>query len=163
MEQESYRRLVLDILVHIGTNMLLCEGSNPINNKRFDIANPLCVAQSIMVLEHFNGTDDVDVVMNSRVVRSKWNDLWLGDGSTKRDALKFYRKRITCECLKKMHLEARKKEPKMGMCHHCREEMERVSLFACGRCMVGQYCSRECQVAQWPAHKQICDDFVAKR
>jgi hypothetical protein len=146
---ESYRKLVLDILIRIGTNMML--------TKWVDIANPLCVAQSIVALEHFNDTDDIDSVINERMLRSKWRDLRANGISSRRDALKFYRKRITCKCLKKIHLEARKTTPKTGMCHHCDEEMDRVSLSTCSRCMVYQYCSRECQVAGWPCHKEYCD------
>jgi len=149
---ERYRKLAIDTLVRIGTNMILSNYPH--------ITNPLCVAQSIMVLEHFDDADDINLVLDKRVVASKWNDLWLGDGSGRRDALKFYRKRTTCKCLKKRHLEARKKEPKMGMCHHCKVEMERVSLSVCRRCIVGQYCSRKCQVAQWPAHESKCNLYV---
>ena len=59
-----------------------------------------------------------------------------------------------------MHLETRKKEPKMGNCYTCNNEMERVSLSVCSRCMIEQYCSRECQVAAWPKHKEDCDEYV---
>ena len=151
---ESYRMLVRDALVHIGTNMLL-------NKRPFAKNAYLCVAQSIVVLEHYNGTGDIDSVMDTLVVRSKWNDLEFGGGSDRRDNLKFFRKRISCKCLKKMHLETRKKEPKMGMCHNCEVEMERDFLSVCGRCKVGQYCSKECQVEAWPEHEEECDDYVS--
>ena len=150
---ESYRKLALDILVSIGTNMLL-------SNDRYDIANALCFAISVVVLEQYNGsTDDIDLVMNERVVASKGRDLSTNASSIGRDFLKFFRKRTTCKCLKKMHLEARKM-PKMGLCWYCDKEMERVSLSVCSRCMIRQFCSRECQVADWPKHKKDCDVYV---
>jgi len=150
---ESYRKLAIDILIHIGTNMLLCDEGSP-------LGWPVCVAQSIMVLEHFNDADDVDVVINKRAVKSKWRDLKNGSGSIRRDTLNFYRKRTTCKCLKKKHLEARKTMPKLGICWYCKEEKERVLLSVCSRCMVDQYCSRECQVADWSEHKKDCDAYV---
>ena len=119
------------------------------------------VAQTIVVLEHYSGTGDVDSVLDKRVAIAKWRDL---DNtnicSNRRDALKFYRKRISCKCLKKMHLEARKTLPKIGNCWHCEEESKRSLLCVCSRCMVYQYCSKECQVADWPVHKTYCNDYV---
>lgn len=31
-----------------------------------------------------------------------------------------------------------------------------IKLKQCGKCHVQPYCSRECQVAHWPIHKQLC-------
>jgi len=100
--------------------------------------------------------------MNSRRVQMKVRDLRLGTSSISRDALKFYSKRVSCSCLKSKHQKARRTIPKTGRCLNCNEEMERVALSVCGRCMVMQYCSKECQVFHWPKHKDDCDIFVAK-
>jgi hypothetical protein len=62
--------------------------------------------------------------------------------------------------LKKMHLEARKTIPKVGFCWHCKDEKERVLLSVCSRCMIDQYCSRECQLANLSGHKKDCDAYV---
>jgi len=150
---ESYRKLVIDILVHIGTNMLLCDEGSP-------LSWPSCVAQSIIALEHYDGSDDIGLVIISRVVMSKWRDLKNGSSSIRRDTLNFYCKRTTCKCLKKMHLEARKSTTKVGLCWYCKEEKERVLLSVCSRCMIDQYCSRECQAADWSEHKKDCDAYV---
>ena len=77
--------------------------------------------------------------------------------SSRRDVLKYYRKRTICKCLKRMHLEARKACPKMGTCNGCLEEKERALLMVCSRCGVGQYCSRACQVSDWSNHRRYCD------
>ena len=154
LNDESCRKFALDILVHIGTNMML-------NQERYDIANALCVAQSIVALEHYEhydgGSNVINFVINKRVVRSKWRDMQPELITNERDAIKFYRKRTSCKCLKKMHLEARKTMPKLSNCYNCDKHMERVALSVCSRCMVSQYCSRECQVADWPSHKRHCD------
>jgi len=116
---ESYRKLVIDILIRIGTNILLNEA---------ELTWPIRFAQAIMPLEHFNERNDIIEVANKRVVTSKWIDLEPDSSSIRRDCLKFYRKRISCKCLKKMHLEARKSETKMGICWHCKAERERTTL-----------------------------------
>ena len=153
---ESYRKIVLDILVRIGTNLLL------VFNNDFDEGDhtwTVCIAMSVVLLEHYDGTDDIDSIINKRVVLTKWRDLEGKASSGRRDCLKFFRKRITCKCLKKMHLEARRL-PKMGICWHCKVEKERVALSVCSRCMLDQYCSRECQVADWSIHESRCDIYV---
>ena len=148
---ESYRKLAIATLVHIGTNMMMKIGIGGA-----DITVPICLAQSIIVLEHYNGEDHIDLVANKRVVISKWRDQNF-TSSSRRDALKFYRKRTSCKCLKKRHLEARKTMPmKMGICERCEEEKERVLLDVCSRCKFSQYCSRQCQIAAWHEHKVFC-------
>ena len=106
---------------------------------------PACIAHFILGLEHYD-VDGIISVLNSQMFALKLRDLDAGVTSEKRDALKFFRKRTSCKCLKKMHLEARKSTPKMGLCWHCEQEKERVSLSVCSRCMTDQYCSRECQI-----------------
>ena len=124
-----------------------------------DVSWPVCLAQSIVLLEHYNG-NDIDSVFNSRVVASTNRDLDPGVSSVRRDTLKFFRKRTSCKCLKKMHLEARKTNPKMGMCWNCNQEKERIHLSVCSSCMINQYCSTQCQVADWPRHERHCDIYV---
>jgi len=157
LNNEHYKTLV-GILVRIGTNMLLQE-------EVCDLSWSVCIAHCIVFLEHYNGTVDIDSVINSRVVRSKWRDLRTKTSSSsgRRDALKFYRKRTSCKCLKMMHLEARKTMPKTGKCHNCDKQIERALLSLCSRCMISQYCSRECQVAAWPEHEGNCDEYVRNR
>ena len=153
-KNERCRKLAIGILVRIGTNMLLEEGSEG------QVGWSMCLAQCIVVLEHCNGTKGIDSVINSRLVRSKWRDLNPYINSDRRDALKFFRKRTSCKCLKKMHLEARNTLPKLGACWNCDKEAERVSLSICSKCMVMQYCSRECQVANYKEHKEYCDEYA---
>lgn len=40
-------------------------------------------------------------------------------------------------------------------CHKSTEDTSQ-SLQRCGRCKVAQYCSRDCQTADWSAHKDLC-------
>ena len=146
---EIHRKLVLDTLVHIGTNMMLSQGQYDIENAVF--------------LEHFehcncqrSDCNDINFVINKWVVRKKWRDMQPELITNERDALKFYRKRTPCKCLKKLHLKARKTLPKLGICDNCNKEMERVLISLCSKCMVQQYCSRQCQVADWISHESKC-------
>lgn len=42
-------------------------------------------------------------------------------------------------------------------CHKCRKpESNDTRLRDCGRCKKVMYCSSECQLADWPDHKQVC-------
>ena len=147
---ESYREMAVNIFIAIGTNFMLND-----NEEAKDVVT------AIVALERYDGSDgsgNFDSVLYNRVAATKMRDLHFG---TKRDMLKFFRKRTSCKCLKAMHLEARKTLPKLGVCYHCKERKERALLMVCSRCRMSQYCSRECQVAHWPAHKGYCEDFVS--
>jgi len=153
-DNKSYMKIAIGILIRIGTNMLLGNGA--------DISFPVCIGQSIMFFEEYEKLCDYDLVSDGRRKAMKWRDFHLSgscNNSSRRDALKFYRKRTSCKCLKKMHLEARRTEPKMGNCMYCNKQEERVVLSVCSRCMVQQYCSKECQVADWLHHERACDNY----
>ena len=49
-----------------------------------------------------------------------------------------------------------KTRPKTGVCHTCKERKERSSMFFCTGCHGQQYCSEECQLKDWPIHKDMC-------
>ena len=77
--------------------------------------------------------------------------------------VKFLRKRIACKCLDEKYKEV-KYVTKMGVCSNprCslpRRRVERSMMFCCTRCGIFFYCSRECQTAHWPEHKQYCDRY----
>jgi len=158
---DTYRKSAILLLVIIGTNMLV-----NVKEENWDMEGYnnwlICIAQAIVVLEQYNGADDIDEVLNKQVVASKGRDLDPIVSSERRDVLKFFRKRTPCKkCVKKMHLEARKKtSSKMGKCHNCEEVKERVALSVCGRCKIAHYCSRECQISAWPEHERRCDEYV---
>jgi len=148
---DDYRKMATDILIRIETNGLI-EGK-PLG---------VNVAKAILIIENYGKTDDYLSTISSRNVATKCRD-FNGHNSKDnayRDLLKFFRQRINCKCLKKLHLEARKTIPKLGVCEHCEEVKERRLLMVCSRCMVDQYCSRRCQVADSTEHRGICDEYV---
>ena len=162
---EENRKQAIKLLVRIGTNFL----------KRFDLFRDDALDQNshtkvwmisnlIIFLENYDGSIDLDIIVknpsydkitNHREA-AKLRDINMSGSSRLRDILKFFRKRTSCSCLKEMHLTARKTFPKIGQCFHCGECKERALLSVCSRCRVYQYCSRECQIANWPMHRSRC-------
>jgi len=161
MNDDNNRQLASDILTSVGTNML-CAGTietTETNIQYSPLQFIINIALAITTLENYD--EELDYQLNSvqPSVLSKYRDIWPGSTSVRRDLLKFFRKRNICSCLKKMHLEARKAQPKIGMCQHCNVKKERKLLMVCSRCMVSQYCSRACQVEASPEHKNYCVKF----
>ena len=158
LNNESYKSMTIDILTRIGTNMLLSDAED---TQRAIGASRM--AKAIIILENYDGIYSLEAIFHNRGVATKlrdYNDISSITGI--RDALKFFSKRTSCSCLNEMHQEARRTLPKMGICYGCNEEKERVALSVCSRCMVTQYCSRECQVANWPKHKADCEIYIGR-
>ena len=158
MTDDSLRQMVIDIFIRIGANMLYATDDDTTENKPLQFI--INIALAITTLENYD--EELDYELNSvqPSILNKYRDIRHDSASVIRDLLKFFRKRITCKCLKKMHLEARKTQPrKIGMCEHCNDKKERKLLMVCSRCRVSQYCSRACQVAASPEHKNYCVEF----
>ncbi len=79
----------------------------------------------------------------------------------------FYRNRIPCSCLDEKHKEV-KSVKKMGLCYNnnCSQpgkKVERSKMFSCIRCYNSNYCSIECQKADWKRHKMFCNAIAEKK
>lgn len=148
LKNSMYRKMLIDIMIRMGTNMLL------LSEGKKDIIRALTLAKTIAILERYVDVGSIVGAIKDRVVGRKMRDL---NSGSMRDGLKFFSKRVQCSCLKKVYQNARKTLPKIGECLHCEKEFERVALSVCGGCMVTHYCSRECQVAHWPTHGPYCE------
>ena len=146
---DNHRKMAADILVRIETNSLIEDDNTGVN-----------IAKAILILENYGKTGDYSNTIASRSVASKIRNQLCGTINSRRDLLKFYRKRTNCSCLKKKHLEARKTLPKLGSCRYCNVVKERRLLMVCSRCMVTQFCSRKCQVAASSRHREDCYKFA---
>jgi len=155
LNDKRFREIAVGIFIRIGTNMMLSGGNN-----NFLWAQR--IEKTIILLEnYYNGMDSLDIALHCRVAARKFRDLdTTSCGSAKRDVLKFFSKRAPCSCLMEMHQTARGVFPKKGRCYRCEQEKDRVALSVCSRCMIMQYCSRGCQVADWSHHKGDCDLYV---
>ena len=65
--------------------------------------------------------------------------------------------------LKKRSNKLREVNEKAFCCQKCFKGFDDIGckLRVCSKCKVGQYCSRECQVAHWPVHKERCKEIAA--
>ena len=87
----------------------------------------------------------------------KMAELYHGDDHT---LVNFFRKRIPCKCLDSKYEEV-KSIKKIGFCLNPKcslpgKKTERSKMLYCTQCRNANYCSRECQVAHWPFHKEFC-------
>ena len=81
--------------------------------------------------------------------------------------VQFLRKRIPCSCLKQKRKEV-KSITKMGRC--CRRACPlpnrmtaKNTMVYCTKCKLANYCSRQCQEADWKMHKQLCQGVQAQQ
>lgn len=71
-------------------------------------------------------------------------------------SVRFFHKRNSCECLKEVYSKLKKSTVRKARCYHCHELKDSSEVHLCSRCKVVLYCSRDCQVADFPRHKKAC-------
>ena len=107
------------------------------------------------------------IAINIRKTQATWNcanmiEMLNGDEHT---LVKYLRKLTPCKCLDEKYKEV-KSITKMGFCSNpmCslpdHRMVERKGMLHCIRCRLEYYCSRECQEADWPMHKKLCNKYV---
>lgn len=147
----EHRQTAIGILLRMGADIFLNSGVDEDEYKE-----ERGIAQTILLLDCYDGQSDFGSAACRAAVKGKV----LFHGSGERDILKFYSKRLSCSCLTEKYKKARKTLPKLGVCLHCKQKKDRASLWVCGRCKVPFYCSRECQVANWPEHRDCCGHYI---
>ena len=151
-EEESERSLAIDLLLRFIRNVFVhdsaIEGENWFDQRQL---NEAAICTTINALELL-GTYSDKFVVERRAYKTE-NRLVAGN---RRDTVKFVVKRLPCACLKRLHSAARKKLAKLGLCFGCEKQFPRSQLHVCTGCMIDEYCSKECQRADWSSHKQYC-------
>ena len=154
-------------LIINGTNMIL-EGdysSTAAESARLSAMSSCFFEQWATIVVHENETqscnwDQFSCIWGTFAALCDWTkmcELYVGDEHT---IVSFFRKRIQCKCLDSKYEEV-KSISKIGFC--CYKECslpdnktERSKMLCCTQCRNANYCSRECQVAHWPFHKEFC-------
>jgi len=155
-KEETPRNETVCILTSIATNEMLHGyhyGSNSLSQATW-------ISKAIITLENHNliTDDDIVTILYHPPIASKFKNLSSNpETSGKRDVLKFLSRRISCSCLKDMYRQARLTIPKTLHCSYCSEVKERDQLLLCGGCRLKEYCSTECQAADWKReHRLTC-------
>ena len=144
-----------DMLEHV-VAYYLAEGTSAILEEKDDLAR-----QSGMLaigLEQFRET-----LMGNIDAQRSYGKIFAFSSDTCDDhtLVSFFRKRIPCKCLDKRYKEV-KSIVKMGLCMNLDcplpyGQTERSKMLYCEQCRYMQYCSTECQKADWPEHKETCN------
>jgi hypothetical protein len=114
------------------------------------------IAQTILFIEAMStGTPEV---VHGLEYNSKLRDMW----DDKKRIVTFFHKRNGCSCLKEIYIQ-QKAQPKMSICYHCQKHFERKKIMLCTQCKFVQYCSTECQRANWPNHREWCKQRHAEQ
>jgi hypothetical protein len=147
-DNATLRKLALDIVVSIGTNFIILDK----DHHGIKFASRLAV--TIFLLEQYNGNGKDGFLLAIHQASLVAGDVkWGGE----REGIRYYLKRIDCTCLKAKYSLVKKLQPtRISKCSTCNQMKVRSSMMLCERCRVFQYCSKECQAADWPIHKCHC-------
>ncbi len=140
----------LDVVI----SFLLCGGTQCIldgvnDTARFNAALACYFEQWIAVNVH-----------KTKAIFSLAKIVELGDADD-HTLVAYFRKRISCACLDEKYKEV-KSVKRMGFCYNpsCSlpgTKVERGRMFYCTRCGEANYCSSECQKADWKRYRESCD------
>jgi len=154
-EDEDLKSNVANILIKMGVNQILLKRDEGERSK-ISVSDTflLFLCDLIVVLEqHRPGA-------NIRASLAKgMRKLYILEGGNERDILKFFSRRVNCDCLKEVYSAARRNLPKVGKCPGCDATFERNQLFECTGCKSRCYCSKECQETDYPNHVFECKEY----
>ena len=154
LTDDANRKIIIDYFLARGAEMMVATDKHPHWK-----TNACASAAAVLVLEHFGCCQHKDLCDDI------WNDLFHTDEpcmknqdivqGCERSLTRFFSKRASCSCLDEKYA-AMKSQPKTCICMNCAQMKERRSMMYCTGCSSTQYCSRECQVAHFPHHKEFC-------
>ena len=115
-----------------------------------------------MLASHFEEYMAVEVHITKAT--ASWSKVYELCDTDVHTLVSYYRKRIPCDCLDQKYKEV-KSVKKMGFCYNpgCSlpgRNLERSKMFSCTRCGNANYCSVECQRANWKDHRKHCNRIL---
>jgi MYND finger len=108
----------------------------------------------VMIVENFSTPNDIDDFGKGGVRSFLKETRNLSEGGL-RQAVQFFSKRATCDCLVEMAKQEKQNE-KLGRCHSCHTTLYYRAMLVCSDCRLSHYCSEKCQVDHWQRHKLVC-------
>jgi len=141
------------------TSFFVTEGT-----KQLLQGNETMARHSAVMANHFEQSMAIANGDQLEILSTKMVELLNGDVKT---LVKYYRQRIPCGCLDDKHEEV-KSVTRLGFCCNAAcpipgRVVERKKMLCCTQCCVANYCSRECQVAHWPNHKDSCLNYTKQK
>ena len=148
-----YREFVKKNIICNGVEYLLGERASP----QLSIA---CAA-TLMLIDSYDPSSPVEAGTFDERDANKL--LTNGDilNGCQRSLVKFFVNRTPCNCLDELYSQLRSTTPKMGHCFSCHKTKERTTMFVCTGCERVTYCSKLCQLADVPEHKEYCKRIQA--
>ena len=141
--EEAIQKKLLPHLLVVGTDCLLKD-----ERKEYHSMLASILAIAALFCQHNVNEDDILASKDRNIFR----DILQG---CEYDTVKFFAKRIPCNCLKEMYSRS-KSEPKLVCCENCKKSKDRKRMFLCGGCRCTHYCSAECQKADYSVHCLKC-------
>lgn len=150
MINETYRQVLKKNFVSNGASSLLQLSKNPNSTVSLGFAFASMVIDSYnpSISTTFRSIDKHD----AKIYLTKIDML----NGCERSLVKYFANQIPCKCLDEIHSQMKSAIPKIGSCISCKQRKERTSMFICTGCERIQYCSKACQIAHVPKHKDFC-------
>ena len=145
-ESKETQQKLQSLFINLATNLLLRADTQRSVNQAC-----AAIAFHITSTHNFDYWDSMDYSKHRVSLRN------LEDGLVY-DCAKFLKKRISCQCLKKVYLQERVVS-RMSACSYCKAAKDRRVLHLCSNCLYHHYCNVECQAGHWPTHKSVCKDY----
>ena len=150
---DANREMIKPYFAFSGTNILLGLHDEGDENRQNQAEAAGALAAAVLLLENYVPAEG----MKGRIAKTDKEFMRNKDiiEGCQRLVLRFFSMRTLCACLDKMYSDV-KVLPKTAMCGNCRQRKERSALMMCSGCRKFQYCSQQCQAADWPRHKESC-------
>jgi len=159
LHNENYRDTVKKNLVSNGAYYLLEENEENSSPSRL----PLAFAMAVMLIDSYDPSSPVPAgTFDTRDAKNYLRNSDILNGC-KRSLVKYFVNKTPCKCLDELYSQVRSTKSKMSSCFNCGQKKQRSNMFICTGCERGMYCSKACQIAHVPEHKDDCKKWQERR